>query len=224
VVGQKSYIHMAITRSMEKVMKVYVCDHAQLHARRAALAVIAGGIVGCTAHAVPSTAALAELPLAGVAAPALNSGGALHPVSMSDGNTLLLADPIRAIRLANFNLSDPPPRDAPRPGDLAAPIGELAAFDRLDQRAWQYAVLRLPGVRPTNLLTPQIRPSRQFRDRTTDLPLTYNLDLAFNLTAACEQSMRAKTVSTFMLEGDALYMMRPLPTESISAMTVIAPE
>jgi hypothetical protein len=35
--------------------------------------------------------------------------------------------------------------------------------------------------------------------------------------------MKAKTVGTFILEADASYMMR-LPMESISAMTVIAPE
>jgi hypothetical protein len=213
---------MAITRLMEKVMKVYLWDHAQMHGRRAALAVIAGGIVGCTAH-VPSTA-LAELPLAGFSALALTSGGTLPPDARTDGSTPLFDDPTRAIRLANFDLSDPAPRDAAGPGDLAAPIGALAEFDRLRQRGSEYAVLRLPWVRLLEPLTPQIRPSREFLDRTTNLLLTYNLDHAFDLTEACEQSMKVKTVSTLMLEGGAPYMMRWLPMESISAMTVIALE
>jgi hypothetical protein len=207
---------------MEKVMKVYAWDHAQMHGRRAALAVIAGGIVGCTAHAIPSTT-LAELPLAGLAAPALNSVGTLLPDAGTDVSTLLFVDPTRAIRLANFDLSDPAPRDAARPGDLAAPIGALVEFDRLDPRGSEYAVLRLPWVHPTKPLTPQIQPWRQTPDRTSDFLLTYNLDHAFDLTGACEQSMKAKTVGTFILEADASYMMR-LPMESISAMTVIAPE
>jgi hypothetical protein len=208
---------------MEKAMKVYVWEHAQMYGRRAALAVIAGGIVGCTAHAITSTA-VAESPLAGLSALALNSGGTLPSDARTDGSTPLFDDPTRAIRLANFDLSDPAPRDAARPRDLAAPIGALAEFDRLDQRGSEYAVLRLPWVRPTKPLTPQIQPSQEFPDRTTDLLLTYNLDHAFDLTEACEQSMKAKTVSTFMLEGDALYMMRRLPMQSISAMMVIAPE
>jgi hypothetical protein len=36
--------------------------------------------------------------------------------------------------------------------------------------------------------------------------------------------MKAKTVSTSMLAVGALYMMRQLPVESISAMTVIVPD
>jgi hypothetical protein len=194
-----------------------------MHGRRAALALIAGGIVGCTAHAIPSTA-FAELPLASLSALALNSGGTLPPDARTDSSTLLFDDPTRAIRLANFDLSDPVQRDAARPGDLAAPIGALAEFDRLHQRGSEYAVLRLPWVRLTKPLTPQIQPSRESPDRTTDLLLTYNLDHAFDLKGGREQSMTAKTVSTSMLAGDALYMMRQLPVESISAMTVIAPE
>ena len=190
-------------------MKAYLWDHAQMHARRAALAVIAGGIVGCTAHAIPSTA-LAELPLAGLSAPALNSGGTLPPDARTDGSTPLFDGSTRAIRLANFDLSDPAPRDAAGPGDLAVPIAALAEFDRLRQRGSEYAVLPLPWVRPLKFLTPQIRPSREFLDRTTDLLLTYNLDHAFDLTEACEQSMKAKTLSTFTLEGDVQYMVRPL--------------
>jgi hypothetical protein len=151
-------------------MKVYVWDHAQMHVRRAALAAIAGGIVGCTAHPIPSTA-LAELPLAGLSAPALNSGGTLSPDARTDGSTLLFDDPTRVIRLANFDLSDPAPRDAVRPGDSAAPIG-AAGIVRLRESGSEYAVLRLPWVRAPKPLTPQIQPSRESPDRTADLLLT----------------------------------------------------
>jgi hypothetical protein len=161
---------MAITPSMEKVMKVYVWDHAQMLVRQAALAAIAGGIVGCTAHPTPS-AALAELPLAGLSAPAPNSGGTPSLDARTDGGTLLFDDPTRVIRLANFDLSDPAPRDAVRPGDLAAPIG-AAGIVRLHQSGSDYAVLRLPWVRAPEPLTPQIQPSRESSDRTTDLLLT----------------------------------------------------
>jgi hypothetical protein len=144
---------MAITPSMEKVMKVYVWDHAQMHVRRAALAAIASGVVGCTAHPIPSTA-LAELPLADLSTPALNSGATLPPDARTDGSTLLLDDPTRVIRLANFDLSDPPaPRDAARPRDLAAPSGALARIVRLRQSGSEYAVLRLPWVRAPQPLT-----------------------------------------------------------------------
>jgi hypothetical protein len=143
---------------MEKVMKVYVWDHAQMYLRRAALAVVAGGVVGCTAHAIPSTT-LGELPLAGLSKLALNSGGAPPSDAGTDGGTLLVDDPTRAIRLAN-----------------------------------------------------------------TDLLFTYYLDHAFDLPEAREQSIKAKAVNTFMLEGNAWYMMRSRPMESNSATTVIALE
>jgi len=191
-------------------MKVYVWDYAQMHVRRAVLATIAGGIVGCTAHSIPSTA-LAELPLAGVSALPLNSRDTLLPDARADGSMLLFDDPNRAVRLANFDLSDPVPHNAARPGDLVAPICTLAEFARFRQRGSEEAVLSLPWVRVLKPLTPQIQPSREFPDRTTDLLLTYCLDHAFDLTEAREQSMKAKTVSTSMLADDTLSMMRQPP-------------
>jgi hypothetical protein len=143
VVVQKSYQTMAITPSMEKVMKVNVWNLAQMHVRRAALAALAGGIVGCTAHPIPTTA-LDESPLAGLSAMGLNSGGTLLPNARTDGSTLLFDDPNRVIRLANFDLSDPAPRDAARPGALAAPIDTSTEFVRFHPSGSEYAVLRLP--------------------------------------------------------------------------------
>jgi hypothetical protein len=206
---------------MEKVMKVNVWDHAQMHVRRAALAAIAGGIVGCTAHPIPSATPTAS-PLAGLSTMSLDSGGTLLLNARTDGSTLIFDDQNRVIRLANFDLSDPAPRDAARPGDLAAPIDTLTEFVRFHQRGSEYAVLRLPWVRAPQPLTPHIQPSWESPDRTTDVLLTFYLDHAFDLTQASEQSMKAKTVSTFMLAGDALYKMGQLPVESISAMTVVA--
>jgi hypothetical protein len=128
-------------------MRVYLRDHARMHGRRAALAVIAGGIVGCTAHSSPSTI-VAELPVAGLSALALNSGGQLPPDARADGGTLLVDDPTRVMRLANFDLSDPALRDAARPGSLAAAIDAPAEFGQFHQRGSAYAVLRLPWNRP----------------------------------------------------------------------------
>jgi hypothetical protein len=212
---------MAITPSMEKVMKVNVWNLAQMHVRRAALAALAGGIVGCTAHPIPTTA-LDESPLAGLSAMGLNSGGTLLPNARTDGSTLLFDDPNRVIRLANFDLSDPAPRDAARPGALAAPIDTSTEFVRFHPSGSEYAVLRLPWVRGPQPLTPHIQSSWEFPDRTTDLLLTCYLDHTFDLTQPCEQSTKAKTFGTFMLAGNVLYKMRQLPVESISAMTVVA--
>jgi hypothetical protein len=198
---------MAITPSMEKVMKVNVWDCAQMHVHRAALAAIAGGIVGCTAHPIPSTA-LAELPLAGLAAMGPNSAGTLLPDARTDGSTLLFDDPNRVIRLANFDLSDPAPRDAARPRDLAAPIDTLTEFVRFHQHGSEYAVLRLPWVRAPQPPTPHIQPSWESPDRAK----------------ARGQWIKAKKVSTSMIAGDTTDMMRQLPVESISGMTVVAPE
>ena len=156
-------IHMAIMRSMEKVTKVNVRAHVRMRVRRAALAVIAGVVVGCTAHSIPSTA-LAELPVARLAALALNSGGTLLHDASTDGRMLLFGGPNRAVRLANFDLSDPVQRDAARPRDLAAPIGAPAGIVRLRQSGSEYAVLRLPGVRAPKPLTRQIQPSRESPD------------------------------------------------------------
>jgi 2-methylaconitate cis-trans-isomerase PrpF len=133
--GNKSWsvgsltIHMAIMRSMAKVTNVNVWNHVRMRVRRAALAVIAGAAVGCTAHSIPSTA-LAELPVARFAALAVNSDGTLLPDARTDGGMLLLDDPNRAVRLANFDLSDPVERGAARPRDLAAPIGAPAGIVR----------------------------------------------------------------------------------------------
>jgi hypothetical protein len=208
---------------MEKVMKVNVWDHVQMHVRRVALAAIAGGVVGCTAHSSPSTA-LDEMPLSGLSALDLNSGGTLLPDARTDGSMLLFDDANRVVPLANFDLSDPVPRDAAKSGDLVAPISNLAEFVRFRQRGSRYAILGLPWVRALEPLTPQIQPSRESPDRATDLLLTYDLDHAFDLKEVCEQSMKAKTVSTSMLAVEALYMMPQLPVESISAMTVIEPD
>src|SRR5580658_2247986 len=99
-------IHMAIMRSMEQVTNVNVWNPVRMQVRRAALAVIAGGVVGCTAPSIPS-ATLVGLPLAPLSALALNSGGTLLPDARTDGSMLLFDDPNRAVRLANFDLSDP---------------------------------------------------------------------------------------------------------------------
>jgi hypothetical protein len=208
---------------MEKVMKVNVLDYLQMHVRRAALTAIAGGVVGCTAHSGSPTA-LAELPLAGLSSSALNSGGMLLPDAGTDGSMLLLNDAHRAVRLANFDLSDPIPRDAARSEDLVAPISTLAEFVRFRQRGARYTALSSPWVRVLEPLTPQRQPSRESPDRAADLLLTYYLDHAFDLTEAREQSTEAKTLSTSVLAVEALYVMRQLPAESISAMTVIAPD
>jgi hypothetical protein len=114
VAAQKSYHHMAITPSMEKVMNVNVWDHVQMHVRRAALVVIAAGVVGCTADTIPSTA-LAALPLAGLSVLPRNPGGASLPESGIDGSMRLFDDSNRVVWLANFDLSDPLPRDTARP-------------------------------------------------------------------------------------------------------------
>jgi hypothetical protein len=223
VVGRKSYRHMAITPSMEKVMKVNVWDHVQMHVRRVALAAIASGVVGCTAHSSPS-AALAELPPAGPSALALNTCGTPLPDARTDGSMLPFDDANRVVPLANFDLSDPAPRDAAKSDDLVAPIGTLAEFVRSRPRGSRYAISSLPWVRALDPLTLQIEPSRESPDRPTDLPLKYYLDHAFDLTEAHEQSMKAQTVSASRLAVEALYMIRPLPVESISAMTVIEPD
>jgi hypothetical protein len=181
---------MAITPSMEKVMQVNVWNHAQMHVRRAALAAIAGGIVGCTAHPISSTA-LDESPLADLPTMGLNSAGTLFSNARTDGGTLLFDGPNPGIRLANFDLSDP-------------------------------AVLRLPWVRAPQPLTPHIQSSWEFPDRTTDLLLTYYLDHTFDLTQPHERSTKARTFGTFMHAGNALYKMRQLRVESISAMSVVA--
>jgi hypothetical protein len=212
---------MAITPSMEKVMKVNAWDHAQMHVRRAALAAIILGVLGCTAHSIPSTVP-AELPLVGLSALPLNSSGALLPDARTDGSVLLFDNPNRAVLLANFDLSDPVPRNAARPGDLVAPIGTLPKFIRFSQRGSGDAALGLPWVRTLKPMTTPIQSSRESPDRATDLPLTYYLDHVFDLTEAREQSMKAKTVGSPMLADDALYMMRQLSVESISPMTGIA--
>lgn len=201
-------------------MKVNVRDHARMHLRRAALAATAGGIVGCTAHPIPS--ALAESPLAGFSTMGLDSRGTLLPNARTDGGTLLFDDPNRLIRLANFDLGDPAPRYAARPGELVAPIDTSTEFVRFHQRASEYAALPLPWARAPQPLTPHIQPSWEPPDRTIDLLLTYYLDHAFDLAQVGEQSKKAKTVGTLMLAGDAFYKMGQLPVESISAMTVVA--
>jgi hypothetical protein len=146
MVGRQSYHPMAIMRSMEQVTNVNVWNPVRMQVRRAALAVIAGGVVGCTAPSIPS-AALVGLPVAPLSALALNSGGTLLPDARTDGSMLLFDDPNRAVRLANFDLSDPVQRDAVRLRDLAAPIDAPAGIVRLHQSGSDYAVLRLPWVR-----------------------------------------------------------------------------
>jgi len=202
---------------------VNVWNHVQMHARRAALTIMVGGVVGCTAHSIPSTA-FAELPLTGVSALTLNSGGTLLPDARTDGSMFLFDERTRVIRLANFDLSDPVPHDAASSGDLIAPIRTLAEFVRFRQRGSKNAAFSSPWVRALTPLTPQIQPSLESTDRTTDPLLTYYFDHAFDITEAREQSMKAKAVGTSMLADDVWRTLRQLPVESISAMTVIAPD
>jgi hypothetical protein len=143
VVGQKSYRHMAITPSMEKVMKANVLDHVQMQVRRVARAAIASGVVGCTAHSSPSTA-LAELPPAAPFALALNTCGSPLADARTDGSTLAFDDANRVVPLANFDLSDPVPRDTAESDDLVAPIGTMAEFVRSRPRGSRYAISSLP--------------------------------------------------------------------------------
>jgi hypothetical protein len=204
VASQKSYHHMAITPSMERVMNVNVWDHVQMRVRGAALAAVAGGIVGCTAHTTPSTA-LPELPLAGLSAFAANPGGALVPHARTDGSVLFFDDQNRAVRLANFALSDRVSYHA-RPWDLVAPIGTRAEFHRLLQRGPEEAVLRLPWVQALTPLASQLRAPRECPDRTSHILRTYYLDHAFDLSEAGEQSMKGQNGRTSMLADDTLYI------------------
>jgi hypothetical protein len=173
---------MAITPSMERVMKLNVWDHVQMHVRRVALAAVAGGILGCSAHSSPSTAD-AELPLAGPVALPLNSCGTLLPDARADGR-MPFDDANRVVPLANFDLSDPVPREDAKSGELVAPLSTPAELVRVRQRGSRYAILSLPWVRALDPLTLQIEPSRESPDRPTDLPLKYYLDHAFDLTGS----------------------------------------
>ena len=218
---RKSYRRMAITRSMEKVMNVNVWDHVQMHARRAAFAVIAGGIVGCTAHTIPSTD-LAQLPFAGLSVLPMNPGGVLLPDANTYRGTRFFDDQIRVVRLANFDLSELEPRDIASQLNLDARVAMLAECVRYRQRGSVEGALSLPGAHAPRSLTPQIG-LLESPDRTGHLPLIYDLEHAFDLTEARGESMKANTGSIPILADDALYMMRQSPVESTVSLTVIAP-
>jgi hypothetical protein len=205
---------------MEKVMYVKIWDHVQMHVSRAAFAAIAGGIVGCSAHTIPSTA-VAQLPFAGPSISAMNSGEALLPDAKTSGGMRLFDDQSRVVRLANFDLSEPAPRDTATPLNMDARVAMLAEFVRYRQRRSEQGALSLPGIHAPMSLTPGIV-LLESPDRTGDLLLTYHLAHAFDLTRSCGESMKSKTGSISIIADDALYMMRQSPVESTVSFTVIA--
>jgi hypothetical protein len=209
-------------------MKIYSRDGFRKRIRRAAMAIVAGGIVAApTVRANPSNNVVL-VPPTELPALARQSGEALFLHESIDGRTLLYIEQNQGGRLAAFDVTDP----AHIKGqgsvqlDTSGDRAELVRF----RRDRQDAVLDFPRVKAPNLKavkgpTLQAAASPVGNDGVT-VVRTANAQ-EFNPILDAKQVRdkvtNAGTGTTFILTEDGLYVIRRPAVESLRRVMMISP-
>jgi hypothetical protein len=138
-------------------VKKYVCGQLSKYLRRAAIAIVAGGIVAKTVYAGPSNN-LIVVPPTHLPALARQSGEAMLLHETIGGTTLLYIEQNQGSRLAILDVTDPAhikgegsvPLSASGPFDFVAPLGSRAELIRFRQDQ-ENALLDLHKVKTPTL-------------------------------------------------------------------------
>jgi hypothetical protein len=230
-------------------MRKKVSARTQMRLGRAALALVACGIVAAGAvHANPSNTVFVDPPTE-LPALARDPGEALLLHETVDGRMLLYIEQNQGARLASFDVTDPVhikgegsvQLDAAEPFDFVAPLGNSAELIQY-RLGHEEAVLSLPRTKAPKLMTVQgltvpgaVTGNHGFDTRQTtealpDSPyqtidplLTYHLNRSFDVKQIRAHLTRADTGTTFMLTENGLYVIRRPAVEWIHQMMVIPP-
>jgi hypothetical protein len=233
-------------------MKENVRDRFSKRLRRAAMAIVASGIVAAPAvRANPSNNIILVAP-SDLPELARQSGEAMLLHETIDGRTPLYVEQNQGARLAIFDVTDPVhikgkssvQLDAPGPFDFVAPLGNQAELVRFRQ-GHEDAVLDLPKMRDPKLktvqgLTLQGRITHMGNDGFTvtsqavevqpawDYQVADTVDAqefghVFDVKQVRAEMTKADTGTTFMLTTNGLYVIRRPAVESIHQMMMIPP-
>jgi hypothetical protein len=195
-------------------MRENVHDSLSDRIRRAALMIVAGGIMAAPAvHADPFTNAVL-VPPSDLPVLAQQSGEAMLLHETVDGRTLLYVEQQQGARLAVFDVTNPAhikgensvQLDASGPFDFVSPLGDQAELVRFRQSD-EDAVLSFPRVKVPSLKKLQIQalPDQISRPVNTGF------------------SVKGDTGTTFMLRENGLYVIRRPYLESIHQLMTISP-
>ena len=192
--------------------------------RRAALAVVACGVV--TAHANPANDTVL-VPPTQLPELARQSGEAMFLHDRFDGKTLLYIEQGQGARLATLDVTDPVHingaglvrLEASGPFDFIAPLGNAAERVRF-RLSHEEAVLELPRMKD-----PQLKTVPGF---TADQPIAgsvsaYQLGRIFDTKQVRAQLTKGDTGTTFALTDDGLDVVRRPASESIHQMMMVPP-
>jgi hypothetical protein len=218
-------------------MKAYTRDGFRKRLRRAAMAIVAGGIVAApTVHAKPSNN-IVLVPPTELPALAKQSGEALFLHETIDGRTLLYIEQNQGARLAAFDVTDPAhikgqgsvQLDASGPFDFVSPIGDYAERVRF-RRDHQDAVLDLPRTKAPNLKAVQgptlqaaILPVGNDGFTAVGTANSREFNRVLDAKQVRDKVTNAGTGTTFILTEDGLYVIRRPAVESLRRVMMISP-
>jgi hypothetical protein len=212
---------------------------------RAAMALVAGGIVLTPAVHAKSASNVVLLAPANLPASAQQAGDAMLLHDTVDGRTLLYIEQNQGARLATLDVTDPAhikdensvPLSASGAFDFVSPLGDQAELIRF--RRGQDAVLNLPRLKNPSLSTVQGVPllGSVMKVSSNDIAsIGQATDDAQLLSASSDESERAfdakhiraqitkaDTGTTFTLTDNGLYVLRRPAVESLHQLMIIPP-
>jgi hypothetical protein len=201
-------------------MKVYSMDRILKRIRRAAWAIVAGGIVAArTVHANPSNNVVL-VPPTELPALARQSGEALFLHETIDGRTLLYIEQNQGARLAAFDVTDPAHIKGQGSVQLDA-SGDHAELVRF-RRDRQNAVLDFPRVKAPNLRVVN-GPTFQAAILPVRTANAQEFNPVFDAKQVRDKVTNAGTGTTFILTEDGLYVIRRPAVESLRRVMMISP-
>ena len=205
-------------------MKVYSMDRILKRIRRAAWAIVAGGIVAArTVHANPSNNVVL-VPPTELPALARQSGEALFLHETIDGRTLLYIEQNQGARLAAFDVTDPAHIKGQGSVQLDA-SGDHAELIRF-RRDRQDAVLDFPRAKAPNLsvvkgptLQAAILPVGNDGLTVVRTANAQEFNPVLDAKQVRDKVTNAGTGTTFILTEDGLYVIRRPAVESLRRVT-----
>jgi hypothetical protein len=235
----------------ENAVKDTVSDRISTRLRRAAMAIVASGVVAAApAHANPSHN-IVVVPPTELPAAARQSGEAMFLHETVARKTLLYVEQNQGTRLAIFDVTDPlhitgkgsVPLDASGPFDFVSPRGNHSELVRF-RRDQQVAVLDLPSVKAPSLKTlqgltlqgpittlgndgliaTQTSESPPARDhQPIDSANSQELNRLYVVKQVRDEVTKADTGTTFILTENGLYVIRRPAIESIHRVMMSLP-
>jgi hypothetical protein len=233
-------------------MKKNASDKLSTRLRRAAITVVASGIVAATTAHANTSNSLVLVPPTDLPELARQSGDAMLLHETVDGRTLLYIEQNQGARLATLDVTDPihikgegsVQLDASGPFDFVSPLGDQAEIVRfrqghedgvLDLGRFKVPSLKaVQGPASQGLINPlgddgftvagQEPEMQAARDyQVVDAENSRELNRVFDVKQVLQEATKPDTGTTFMLTKDGLYVIRRPAIEWTHQMMMITP-